>query len=152
MTLEIYTDGCCLNNQSNENRGGWAFIAVQEPLKPQMVSGAAINTTNQRMELTACIEAMKFGAMTGEKDIHIITDSAYVVNCIKDSWYLKWRSNGWLNSKREPVKNQDLWEIFITFLEFQYFKFTHVKGHSGHEWNEKVDQLAKNAAKEAGNE
>ena len=146
--LSIYTDGCCLNNQCTENRGGWAFVAVKESGETVIRWGKAKNTTNQRMELVACIEAMKFGlTVTEENEIEIITDSAYISNCVKDGWYIKWLNNMWKNSKQQAVKNQDLWVVFIYLLELQYFKITHVKGHTGNKYNELADQYAKNAAR-----
>ncbi len=100
------------------------------------------------MELKACIEAMVFACMTGEKNVEILTDSAYVVNCVKDKWYVKWVKNGWFNSRNEAVKNRDLWEVFIKLLDFEDgFKFTHVKGHAGDKWNELADLAAKAACK-----
>lgn len=146
--LAIYTDGCCLNNQAEENYGGWAFVAVKPSSKLTIGSGEAKNTTNQRMELLACIEAMEFGLQESEEHIKIITDSSYVTNCVKDGWYLKWMNNGWVNSKQKPVKNKDLWEKFITLLEQRYFDFYHVKGHSGNKYNELADLSAKRAAQE----
>jgi ribonuclease HI len=144
--LKIYTDGCCLNNQIKENRGGWAYIAIFDDGQIIKSSGTNSNTTNQRMELIACIEAMRFAVMLGERDVQIFTDSAYIYNCVRDGWYLKWLNNNWENSKKEPVKNKDLWEIFISFLEMCHFKFIPVKAHSGDEYNEEVDSLAKFAA------
>jgi len=148
--IRIYTDGCCLNNQEKENKGGWSFIAVSPDNQIIKIStNKEINTTNQRMELTACIQAMLFGISIDEKDIEILTDSAYVVNCVKDGWYLKWIRNDWKNSQKEPVKNQELWETFIKLLEAKYFKFTYIKAHNGDMYNEQADQLAKIAAKAA---
>ena len=144
--IQVYTDGCCLNNQSRKNRGGWAYIAVFDDGQIIKSNGSNSDTTNQRMELVACIEAMRFIAMLGESKAEIFTDSAYVYNCVKDSWYLKWLNNGWKNSKKEPVKNKDLWEIFISFLEMAHFKFTPVKAHTGDKYNEEADNLAKFAA------
>ena len=147
--IKIYTDGCCLNNQSKENHGGWAYVAIFEDEQVIKNNGNAINTTNQRMELIAAIEGMMFAISLGEKDIEILTYSAYVCNCVKDGWYLKWLNNGWQNSKNDIVKNKDLWETFIALLEMEPFKFTHVRGHNGDKWNEEADSLAKNAALKA---
>ena len=150
MKIQIYTDGCCLSNQSTNNRGGWAFIVIKDDKEIDMMCGNIVNTTNQRMEITACISAMTLGYNEYfDEDIEIISDSAYVVNCVKDGWYLKWIQNGWLNSKKEPVKNKDLWESFVKLLEQRYFKFSHIKAHSGHKWNELVDKYANNAARGA---
>jgi ribonuclease HI len=153
--IKIYVDGCCLNNQEKENKGGWSFVAILHPDGETIEKvGCKINTTNQQMELISCIEAMFFSVEIGEKNVEIFSDSAYVVNCVKDGWYLKWIRNNWKNSKNEPVKNQELWKIFIELLEFQYFKFTHIRGHSGNIYNDRADQLAKFAARclEKGND
>jgi ribonuclease HI len=147
MSIKIYTDGSCLNNQLKNNYGGWAYIIILEDKPIIKKSGCEINTTNQRMELMACIEAMKHALTLDEKEIEIFTDSAYIFNCVKDGWYLKWINNGWHNSKGNAVKNQDLWKIFVALLEMQYFKFTHIYAHNGEKWNEIVDSLAKRAAK-----
>jgi ribonuclease HI len=144
--LIIYTDGCCLNNQSKENRGGWAYIAIFEDGRIIKSNGYVSNTTNQKMELIACIEAMQFALALGEQKIEIFTDSAYVYNCVKQSWYLRWLNNGWKNSKGELVKNRDLWETFLKLLEMAYFKFTSVKAHTGDKYNEEADTLARHAA------
>ncbi len=152
--LEIYTDGCCLGNQEEKNRGGWGFIAVNNKDDEKSIcisSGNIKNTTNQRMELKACIEGMQWAIEKEMENVKIYSDSAYVVNCVKDSWFIKWRSNGWINSKGQPVKNQEMWELFVSLLEKKHFKFDHVKGHSGNKWNEEVDKVARNAAKELSN-
>ena len=143
--IQIYTDGCCLNNQFRKNRGGWAFILVKNGEIIYSKHGKITVTTNQRMELMGCLEAMLF-TVDMKEDIEIITDSAYIYNCVGDGWYLNWVNNGWENSKKEPVKNQDLWKPFVELLEKKYFKFIPVKGHSGNKYNERADYLARNAA------
>lgn len=152
MTIKIYTDGACLNNQEKENKGGWAYVACVDyssTIKSECSeSGGLINTTNQRMELLACIKAIE-KIMETEEDVELYTDSAYVCNCINQKWYFKWHKNGWVNSKKEPVKNQDLWKRLLNLMGKKYVKFYHVKGHSGNKYNEKVDELARNAAKAA---
>ena len=101
-----------------------------------------MNTTNNKMEMKACIESLK---TLKKKDIpvEVYTDSAYVCNCINQEWYVKWRSNGWKNSKKDPVENKDLWVEMLTLVEtMEDIKFIKVKGHSGVELNELADQLA----------
>jgi ribonuclease HI len=132
MTTIIYTDGAC---SGNPGPGGWAW-AIEGGA---YASGAAAHTTNQRMELTAALEAMK----SNEGPIEIVSDSTYVVNCFKDKWYAGWLKRGWTNSKKEPVANRDIWEPLIAlYLARKDVSFRWVKGHSGHKMNDLVDRLA----------
>jgi ribonuclease HI len=102
-------------------------------------SGAAGDTTNQRMELTAAWEAVK----SIEGPLLIVSDSTYVVNCFKNRWHVGWLKRGWKNTKNEPVANRDLWEPFIQLvLSRKNVQFQWVKGHSGHPMNDLVDRLA----------
>jgi ribonuclease HI len=106
-------------------------------------SGADAATTNQRMELTAALEAMR--SLSGP--LRIVSDSTYVVNCFRDRWYEGWKRRGWVNSQRKPVANRDLWEPLIDlFLERGDVEWGWVKGHSGDPMNDLVDQLAVEAA------
>ncbi|AFS78251.1 ribonuclease H [Gottschalkia acidurici 9a] len=137
----IYTDGACSGNQNNENIGGFGAVLLYKDHKKE-VYGGEINTTNNRMEIKACIEALK---TLKRKDIpvEVYTDSAYVCNCINQKWYIKWRSNGWINSKKEPVENKELWMELLDLIEsLENLKFIKVKGHSGVELNELADSLA----------
>lgn len=147
--ITIYTDGACLNNQEKENKGGWAYyILYPEEGEVDHNCGKEINTTNQRMEMTACIKAIET-IIDKEDDVILYTDSAYVINCIKEKWYLKWYQNGWINAKGQPVKNQDLWRELLHLMGQKYIKFEHVKGHSGNKFNDLVDKIARNAANSA---
>ena len=103
-------------------------------------SGAEPDTTNQRMELTAVLQAVE--ELSAPLEIH--SDSTYVVNCFNDRWYEGWRARGWKNAQKKPVANRDIWEPLINhYLERQdELSFTWVKGHSGNELNEMADQLA----------
>lgn len=102
--------------------------------------GYAFPTTNQRMEVTAAFEAVK---AFPDVPISIVSDSKYVVDCFNQHWYVKWRRNGWMNSQKKAVANQDLWMPFTLLVdEHPSVKFLWVKGHSGDPANEKADFLA----------
>jgi ribonuclease HI len=132
MGTRIYTDGAC---SGNPGPGGWAWAIEDGP----WASGYDEQTTNQRMEVTAAFEAV----LANEGPIEIVSDSTYVVNCFRDSWYVGWRTRGWLNSQKKPVANRDLWEPFIErVLERGDVTFSWVKGHSTDPMNDLVDRLA----------
>ncbi|EOD01380.1 ribonuclease HI [Caldisalinibacter kiritimatiensis] len=137
----IYTDGACSGNQNNENKGGYGAVLIYKDYRKE-IYGGEFNTTNNRMELKACIEALK---ALKRKDIpvEVYTDSAYLCNCINQKWYEKWRKNGWKNSKKDPVENKDMWQELLELVEsFKNIKFFKVKGHAGIELNELADALA----------
>ncbi len=137
----IYTDGACSGNQNSENVGGYGAVLIYKDNRKE-IFGGEINTTNNRMEIKSCIEALK---MLKRKDIpvDVHTDSAYLCNCINQKWYEKWRKNGWKNSKKEPVENKDLWVELLDLIEsINNIQFIKVKGHSGVELNELADALA----------
>ena len=129
----VYTDGACAGNPG---RGGWAWAVA--PDGATCGSGGAPHTTNQRMELQAVLEALK--ALPG--DLTIVSDSTYVVHCFRDRWWVKWKANGWRNSKKEPVANTDLWMPLVELVAARQPTFQWVKGHSGNPMNDLVDQLA----------
>ena len=146
----IYTDGACSNNQSKENYGGYGAILQYKGHKKEIFDGEQ-NTTNNRMELKAIIESLK---MLKKKDIpvEIHTDSAYIANCMNQNWYLKWQVNGWVTSKKSPVENKEMWKKLIKLTnELKDIKYIKVKGHSGHELNERADFLAKEGIKKIKN-
>lgn len=144
-TIIIYTDGACSNNNSRTNDGGWAAVLTFNG-SHKSISGYEKNTTNQRMELTACIMGLK-AIKSADYPVIIRSDSAYIVNCFHQKWFTKWRTNGWMNSKKEPVENRDLWEELIKLAEKFQVKFEKVKGHSGDSFNEMADKLAVEAGK-----
>ncbi len=147
----IHTDGACSNNQSKENIGGYGAILQYKDYKKEIFDGEK-NTTNNRMELKAIIESLK---ILKRKDIpvEIYTDSAYIANCMNQKWYIKWKSNGWVTSKKSPVENKELWEQLINLADdLKDIKFIKVKGHNGHELNERADFLAKEGIKKVKNE
>jgi ribonuclease HI len=135
----VYTDGACIHNPGP---GGWAWARSRE----EFASGAAPATTNQRMELTAVIEAV--AAHPGA--LLVVSDSTYVVNCFNQRWWQGWRRRGWRNSKNEPVANRDLWEPLIADVVDRRpgeVAFQWVKGHAGDPLNDFVDSLANAAAR-----
>lgn len=136
-TTVVYTDGACLGNPGP---GGWAWAVPGGA----WACGPYPHTTNQRMELRAVLEALQ--ELDGP--VEVVSDSTYVVNCFRDRWYESWRRRGWRNANKKPVKNQELWKPLIALYESRpdEITFRWVKGHSGDEWNEIVDQLAVGAA------
>jgi ribonuclease HI len=140
--LVIFTDGAC---QGNPGPGGWAWAV--SPEGTPFGSGGEAQTTNQRMEIHAVLDALStYSTLADEHGapmpIEIVSDSTYVVNCFRDKWYVKWQKNGWKNSKREPVANDDLWRPLIELVRSNDVTFRWVKGHSGDRMNDLVDQLA----------
>ncbi len=126
--IYIYTDGACSNNQADENFGGWAALLTYGDYSKE-ISGSEVNTTNNRMEMMAVIEALKAIKKT-DIPIKLFSDSAYIVNCINQKWYLNWQKNGWKNSKKEAVLNQDLWQdMLFEYKKFVKIDFIKVKGH-----------------------
>jgi ribonuclease HI len=140
----VYTDGSCLGNPGP---GGWAWAIPDGPFG----SGGESRTTNQRMEITAALEALRsIDGGDGVRPITVISDSTYVVKCFQDRWWEGWIRRGWRNSQRQPVANRDLWEPLLELaLEAdRTVEFRWVKGHSGDRWNDFVDELAVAAATE----
>ena len=137
--IKIYTDGSCLENPGN---GGWAAI-INDNGNIKKISGSEKDTTNNRMELMATINALK--NMDPKYEIEIYTDSQYVKLGITE-WINKWVLNNWKTSKKEDVKNKDLWIELYNFNKILDVKWNWVKAHAGNIMNEKVDLLAKKAA------
>ena len=138
--ITIYTDGSCLNNPGN---GGWAaIININNEVKK--ISGSVKETTNNQMELMAPIKALQ--EIKEKQPIEIYTDSQYVRLGITD-WVHKWIKNNWQTSKREPVKNKELWIQLYELTNSFDIKWIWVKAHAGNLLNEEVDLLAKQAAK-----
>ena len=139
--VEIYTDGAC---SGNPGAGGWGAILRYGEVEKEL-SGGEDNTTNNRMELKAVIEALK--ALKKECDITLYTDSRYVMDGVT-KWLPNWQQNGWRTSnKKTPVKNIDLWQELESLLQKHRIKWVWVKGHNGHPENERVDRLARDQAK-----
>jgi len=108
------------------------------------LSGGEPQTTNQRMELRAAIEAL--AALPGARDVALYTDSSYVMNCFRDRWWVRWEQNGWIGSTKQPVSNRDLWERLIAETRRHAVTWHKVKGHSGDPLNDRVDALARAAS------
>ncbi|MBN2344768.1 MAG: ribonuclease HI [Candidatus Aminicenantes bacterium] len=140
----IYCDGACSNNQRRENRGGWGAVLLYKG-KAKEISGAEWNTSNNRMELLACIKALET-VRNRALPVEVFTDSAYLANCLQQGWYRRWQRNGWLTAGKKPVENKDLWLRLLALKDkFPRLAFHKVAGHSAIEWNERADRLAKEA-------
>jgi ribonuclease HI len=136
--VRVYTDGAC---SGNPGPGGWAW-AVAPDGEPSG-SGGEPQTTNQRMELMAVLEALRsLGVGSEAGPIEVVSDSTYVVKCFHDRWWANWQRNGWRNSKKEPVANRDIWEPLVELVQSGDVSFRWVKGHSGDRMNDRVDALA----------
>lgn len=151
MAVRLFTDGAC---SENPGPGGWAVvIESSDGAVEDVISGYDIETTNNKMELTAVIQAykkvldLKVYDLRDETEYEIVSDSAYVVNAVTHDWISRWSMNGWKNSKGEKVKNIGLWNEFLTLHKMAKsaklsVKFKKVKGHSGNPLNEVADKVA----------
>lgn len=149
--LEIYTDGSSLGNPG---RGGWGSVFVENNKIIKELGGFEKDTTNNRMELTSVIETLKYISKDNKKDkITIFADSNYVLTGIT-SWIFNWEKNGWRTANKKQVLNQDLWKELISLIRNYDNKINweKVKGHSGHIYNDKADEIATTyASKQKGN-
>jgi ribonuclease HI len=134
--VELFTDGAC---SGNPGPGGWGAI-LRYGDKEKELCGGEKETTNNRMELTAVIEAL--GALKEPCIVKLTTDSKYVCDAILNGWVYSWQKNGWKKADKKPALNVDLWEKLLPLLERHEVKFNWVKGHNGHKENERCDQLA----------
>lgn len=148
--IQIYTDGSCMGNGKRVNKGGWAYVITTNNEEIYKESGGELCTTNNRMELTAVINALIKVLPDSDSIIEVYTDSSYIVNCYKEKWWKNWEKNNWVNSKKQPVKNKDLWEKLVKYFNKPQYKFYHVKGHNGDKFNECVDKMAVAAATKIG--
>lgn len=135
VDVEIFTDGAC---RGNPGPGGWAAL-LRFRDQEKMLSGAVAETTNNRMEMTAAIEAL--GALKRPCRVRLTTDSEYLRQGITQ-WLGKWKANGWRTSQKQAVKNQDLWQALDDAAARHEVSWHWVKGHSGHDENERVDEAA----------
>ncbi len=139
--LFAYTDGAC---SGNPGPGGWGVLLQAKSdagvVKERELSGGEPNTTNNRMELLAAINALE--SLSRPSAITIVTDSAYVKNGVT-SWIHGWKKNGWKTASRKPVKNEDLWKRIDAAQREHSVTWTWVKGHAGHPENERADELAR---------
>lgn len=140
--VTIYTDGAC---SGNPGPGGWGAILMYKENKKE-ISGGKENTTNNVMELTAVIEGLKL--LKFPCKVKLYSDSAYVVNAFQQKWIYGWMKNGWKNASKEPVKNKELWQELYKLTKTHEVDFMKVKGHSDNEYNNRCDELARNAIKE----
>ena len=141
---EVYTDGAVSGNGKANAPGGWAYVILKDGVVISQNSGAEVGTTNQRMELTAALRACEeVEAIDAFATVKLYSDSAYFINCFKQNWWRAWEVNGWRNSKKERVANEDLWRKLVFFFsKAPGWDFIKVKGHTGNEWNEIVDKMA----------
>jgi ribonuclease HI len=146
--LVVYTDGAC---SGNPGPGGWGWAT----LTGIEGSGSEAQSTNQRMEVWAVLDALQTLLVRHGGPIRVVSDSTYVVNCFRDGWWKGWLTRGWKNSQKQPVANQDLWKPLVTLyrdamstpLGPDRVTFQWVKGHSGNPMNDRVDELAVAAAR-----
>lgn len=139
--IVIFCDGACSGNQFGKNWGGWGCVLSCGGQVKELCGGEP-DTTNQRMELLACIRALE-AVKAVRTPIEVHSDSAYLVSCMHQKWYERWRRNGWKNAQKKPVDNRDLWERLLELVERLPVTFHKVAGHSGVELNERADVLAR---------
>lgn len=137
----IYTDGAC---SGNPGPGGYGAILFYGKHRKEL-SGGERATTNNRMEIMAVIKALEI--LKEPCRVTVYSDSAYVVNCFQKGWIYGWLRNGWVNSKKEPVENQDLWKQLWDLMKQHQVNYVKVKGHSDNEFNNRCDELARAAIK-----
>ncbi len=138
MRVEIYTDGAC---SGNPGPGGWGAILRYGSVEKEL-SGGALETTNNRMELMAVIESLK--ALKKQCDVDLYTDSKYVKDGL-EQWLSSWKARGWKTADKKPVKNEDLWRELDDLMPQHRITLHWVKGHAGHAENERADSLARGA-------
>ena len=138
--IDIYTDGAC---SGNPGKGGWGVYLKIDNEEIEF-NGSQDNTTNNRMELTAVIEALKY--LKNKSNINLFTDSKYVMQGIEE-WIYNWKKNNWKTSRKEPVKNKELWIELDKLVSLHNIQWKWVKGHSGDYGNERADYLATTAIK-----
>ncbi len=134
--VEIYTDGAC---SGNPGPGGWGAVLVYGKIEKELCGGEK-ETTNNRMELTAVIEALK--ALKEPCEVELTTDSKYVCDAINQGWLASWVLKGWRKADKKPVLNVELWQELLPLLDKHSVSFNWVKGHAGHKYNERCDKLA----------
>lgn len=136
--MNIYTDGAC---SGNPGKGGWGAVLVYGKREKELCGGE-VETTNNRMELTAVIQALK--ALKEPCEVTLTTDSKYVCDAINQGWLQSWILKDWRKADKKPVLNVDLWQELLPLLDTHNVTFEWVKGHNGHRYNERCDELAVN--------
>ena len=134
--VEIYTDGSC---RTNPGPGGWGAILVYNGHE-KVMSGGEAETTNNRMELTAVIEAL--AALKEPCEVVLTSDSKYVIDALEKGWASSWRERGWKKADKADALNPDLWEKLLSLTEKHKLTYAWVKGHAGHPYNERCDEMA----------
>lgn len=137
----IYTDGAC---SGNPGPGGWGSVLIYNGNEKE-ISGAKANTTNNEMEITAVLEALK--ALKFPCEVDLYSDSAYVVNTFLQGWIFNWIKKDWHTASGEPVKNKELWQDLYSLTKTHKVNFNKVKGHADNKYNNRCDELARNAIK-----
>ncbi|MCX8075335.1 MAG: ribonuclease HI [Clostridia bacterium] len=137
----IYTDGAC---SGNPGPGGYGAILFYDGNRKE-ISGGETETTNNKMEMMAVIKALEL--LKFPCNVEVYSDSSYVVDSIEKGWVYSWRKNNWIKSNKEKAKNIDLWEKILEYMRIHSIKFIKVKGHSDNEFNNRCDELARNAIK-----
>lgn len=137
--VTIYTDGAC---SGNPGPGGWGAILMYDENKKE-ISGGKKDTTNNIMELTAALEALQI--LKYPCEVELYSDSAYLVNGFTKGWIYNWKKNNWKTANKEPVKNKEIWEALYNMTQKHKVNFIKVKGHSDNEYNNRCDELARNA-------
>lgn len=139
--VTIYTDGAC---SGNPGPGGWGAILMYQGNQKE-ISGGKRETTNNIMELTAALEALK--QLKFPCEVELYSDSAYLVNAFNQKWIEGWKKKNWINSSKEPVKNKEIWQELDKLTHIHKVKFIKVKGHADNKYNNRCDELARNAIK-----
>ncbi len=144
-SFTVVTDGACSGNGTASARGGWAAIVIAPDGSELVLTGAEAPSTNNRMELTAAIEGL--AAAPAGSAVTLVTDSSYVAKAISDRWIDGWQRRGWRTTDKKPVANRELWErMLVEIARHATVTPTLVRGHAGHELNERADELAQFAA------
>lgn len=139
--IDIFTDGAC---SGNPGPGGWGAILKYNGIEREL-SGGEADTTNNRMEITAVIEALK--ALKEPCEVTLFSDSQYVCNAVEKGWAKNWKKNNWIKSDKSKAKNSELWDELLKLLEIHNVTIKWVRGHNGHTENERCDKLAVEQAK-----
>ncbi|MBL6633596.1 MAG: ribonuclease HI [Thermoleophilia bacterium] len=143
--ITVVTDGACSANGTDDARGGWAAIVIAPDGTEEVLTGAEAPSTNNRMELMAAIEGL--AAAPDGSAIELVTDSSYLAKAISDDWLGSWQKRGWRTAGKKPVANRDLWErLLAQMARHASVEPRLVRGHAGHELNERADRLAQDAA------
>ena len=135
-TVTIYTDGAC---SGNPGPGGWGAILLYNGHE-KAISGGEASTTNNRMELSAVIEALQ--CLREGCTVELYSDSRYVLDALEKGWAVRWRNNGWMRTKKDPALNPDLWDRLLRLTEYHNVHYHWVKGHADNPYNNRCDAMA----------